>query len=252
MIGFRPPMGYPCAMADDQRLANPNAATSTGSAPARFSAEEFEDFLETAAAARIGRFELRGGELYRRKANSFLPARFTADEFEEFLRTAAAAKIGRFELRRGEIYRMNPTFTAHARMRFRLARLLEDTAAVVDPNLAVIDEVTVRFGEFVPLPDIVMFQGPVKAGAVPGSSVRLIIEVADTTLADDLGPKRDLYAAAGLVEHWVVDLVGKTILQHAQPVEGAFTRTHTVRRGEMAEALTLPGLHIDTAALPWD
>ena len=147
---------------------------------------------------------------------------------------------------------MNPTYAPHARMRFTLARLLHDAATRLSPDLEVLDEVTTKFGEFMPLPDIVLFGGVVLKGAIPAQSVRLIIEVADTTVADDLGPKRDLYAEAGLPEYWVVDMTSGAILLHADPVDGAFTRSKTIPRGSPAESLTLAGIVIETAALPWD
>ena len=180
------------------------------------------------------------------------PARFAPEEFDLLIESGVAAKLGRVELRRGEIYRMNAQHAPHARMRFKLARLLFDAAGKLSPDLEVLDEVTVRFGEFMPLPDIVLFSSPVSRGAIPAQGVRLIVEVADTTAADDLGPKRDLYAEAGLAEYWVVDMTSAVILQHADPVDGAFTRSRAVRRGETVDSLILAGLYIETAGLPWD
>jgi Uma2 family endonuclease len=178
------------------------------------------------------------------------PARFTPEEFELLIESGVAEKLGRFELRGGEIYRMNPTYAPHAHMRLKLTRMLEDSMAGL--NLVVLDEVTVKFDGFMPLADIVLFQGPVSRGPILGENVKLIVEVADTTLADDLGSKRDLYAEAGLPEYWVVDMTSGAILQHADPVDGAFTRSKTIPRGSPAESLTLAGIVIETAALPWD
>jgi Uma2 family endonuclease len=180
------------------------------------------------------------------------PARFSAEEFEMLIESGVAAKLGRLELRGGEIYRMNSTFAPHARMRMRFARLLEEASASLGDKVEVLDEVTTRFGAFMPLPDIVLFRMPVPRGPVPGENVLLVVEVADTTLADDLGPKRDLYAAAGVPEYWVVDMTAGVILLHADPVGGAFTRSNVISRGLPAESLKLLGLRIDTTSLPWD
>ncbi len=180
------------------------------------------------------------------------PARFSVEEFELLIESGVAEKLGRIELRGGEIYRMNPTYAPHARMRFKLARLLQDAAARLERDFEVLDEVTTKFGDFLPLPDVVLFSGTVLTGAIPAQSIRLIVEVADTTVADDLGPKRDLYAAAGLAEYWVVDMTAGVILQHATPVDGVYTQSRTVARGSTVESLTLTGLRVETAALPWD
>ena len=38
-----------------------------------------------------------------------------------------------------------------------------------------------------------------------------MIEVADSSLADDLGAKLEQYARAGIPRYWVVDVVGRTL-----------------------------------------
>jgi Uma2 family endonuclease len=48
--------------------------------------------------------------------------------------------------------------------------------------------------------------------------VSLLIEVSDTTLRFDLGPKSHLYAAAGIADYWVVDLNNRLLHVHRDPV----------------------------------
>jgi Uma2 family endonuclease len=47
--------------------------------------------------------------------------------------------------------------------------------------------------------------------------IGLIIEVADSSLAYDLGSKRARYARAGIVEYWVADLVNKRMHVFSDP-----------------------------------
>lgn len=47
--------------------------------------------------------------------------------------------------------------------------------------------------------------------------VKLVAEVADTTLEKDTQLKADLYARLGIPEYWVIDLNGRTVIQHRQP-----------------------------------
>lgn len=47
--------------------------------------------------------------------------------------------------------------------------------------------------------------------------VLLVIEVSDSSLKKDLGPKMQIYAAAGIVEYWVIDLVNRKLLVHTKP-----------------------------------
>jgi len=86
-------------------------------------------------------------------------------------------------------------------------------------------------------------------GAVPVEQVRLAVEVSDTTLADDLGRKRALYALGGIPEYWVVDLSARVVLQHWSPVGDAYARAAVVPFGGELASATLPGLVIPTAGL---
>lgn len=167
------------------------------------------------------------------------------------IESGAAEKLGRFELRRGELYRMNAEYAPHTRMKMALIFALKSALAKAGLNFEVAAEGTVRFGDFMPLPDVFLLTAYPSRGPIPGDRVPFVIEVADTTLADDLGSKRDDYAAAALAEYWVVDLSSGIILQHSAPQDGVFTRSETVRRGETAHSLTQADLSIETGSLPW-
>ena len=57
-----------------------------------------------------------------------------------------------------------------------------------------------------PLPDIAVVDGPPRAHARHPRTALLIVEIADTSLAMDLGQKASLYAAAGIADYWVIDV----------------------------------------------
>ena len=46
-----------------------------------------------------------------------------------------------------------------------------------------------------------------RAGRPLAEDVLLVVEVADSSLGFDTGEKADLYAAAGIADYWVVDVV---------------------------------------------
>ncbi len=59
----------------------------------------------------------------------------------------------------------------------------------------------------VPEPDLVWAVRRNYLGGKPGpKDILLIIEVADTSLADDTGVKAEIYAAAGIRDYWVVNI----------------------------------------------
>jgi Uma2 family endonuclease len=62
--------------------------------------------------------------------------------------------------------------------------------------------------------------------------VLLLIEVADTSRAFDLGTKHDLYAEQGITEFWVVDRQLGGIHVFRRPRDGIFTETRLYSKGE--------------------
>jgi Uma2 family endonuclease len=55
------------------------------------------------------------------------------------------------------------------------------------------------------------------------TQIRLLIEVSDTTLRFDLTTKASLYARAGIVEYWVLDLNNRKLIVHRDPVRGVYS-----------------------------
>jgi len=56
------------------------------------------------------------------------------------------------------------------------------------------------------------------------ADLRLIVEVSDTTLGFDLTAKANLYARAGVVEYWVLDVSARRLVVHREPVQGRYTQ----------------------------
>lgn len=72
------------------------------------------------------------------------------------------------------------------------------------------------------------------------TTASLVIEVADSSLTLDLGPKARLYAACRVPEYWVIDLKTNTLVVHRSPQRGRYTsvrrydRTRTVAAQKVA------------------
>ena len=95
-----------------------------------------------------------------------------------------------------------------------------------------------------PEPDLTVLAQPRQAyGAVNPrpADIRLAVEISDTTLAFDLRVKGRLYARAGIVEYWVVDVDGRRIVVHRNPQGGAYADVKSYGVGESVEPLSAPG-----------
>lgn len=180
------------------------------------------------------------------------PEPFTAREFERIARTGGFGDA-RLELRDGEIVKMSPKHVPHAEAEAVLFMALRDAVQAGDAGLGVLPGVSLALGDyFQPLPDLVIWEPAAldvsPSGPLPARAVRLVVEVAQSTLADDLGLKLASYARAGVAEYWVADVAKGRILLHAEPDGETYARREPRAFGERFDALTLP-LTIDTSAL---
>jgi Uma2 family endonuclease len=95
------------------------------------------------------------------------------------------------------------------------------------------DPITLATGE--PEPDVVVARGTIRdyARRHPGANdIALVVEVADATLNFDRVEKLLEYAAAGIVEYWIVNLIHRQIEVYRDPYAasaGAEFRKRDVR-----------------------
>lgn len=75
---------------------------------------------------------------------------------------------------------------------------------------------------------------------IRGDEVLLAIEVADTSLRQDLVHKRDLYARAGVAEYWVADLVNRRIIVHRSLAGGQWRDVFSLAGADLIAPASRP------------
>jgi len=68
----------------------------------------------------------------------------------------------------------------------------------------------------------------------------LLVEVANTGLVFDLTTKAALYARAGIMEYWVVDVRGRRLIVHREPGNGAYSSVVAFGENESVAPLAAP------------
>jgi len=168
---------------------------------------------------------------------------------EEYLRMGEAgvfAPEARLELIEGEIVEMAPIGSPHAGAVTRLNELLvQRTAgrALVSPQNPVIIS-----DRSVPQPDLALLKPRAdyyRQSHPKATDVYLVIEVADTTRAFDLGTKAPLYARCGITEAWVVDVNERAIHVFRDPGPEAYGTTYIARPGQSAACVALPEASVE-------
>ena len=176
--------------------------------------------------------------------------RITAAQVSVMVEAGASTGDLGVKLRGGLLYQTNPRYVPHLRAKTRLLFALADALQAIGSSLEASCEGFVELGESeIPLPDLIVWEPVEVRGSVPGEWVRLLVEVSDATLADDLGRKRTLCAAASVPEYWVVDLPGCALHQYWAPADGAYARSAVVPFGGTIRSATLEGLAVPTAFL---
>jgi len=94
----------------------------------------------------------------------------------------------------------------------------------------------------------VLGHGAIGDGPVPLGSVALVIEVADTTRARDLGVKVALYARNGIAEYWVADVQSKVIHQLWAPEGDRYAERREIAFAAPIAAATISGLTLNPLA----
>jgi Uma2 family endonuclease len=176
---------------------------------------------------------LRTRPLYRREYEALGAQGFFADEAVELLdgRIVLAAKEG----------------PDHAGVNSRLTRILVEGIPAHEGEVRVGNPLGISELSM-PEPDFAVVEQRPSYRAAHPTTASLVIEVARSSRRTDLGLKAVLYAAAGISDYWVVDLVHNEIVVHREPSATSFGSV-TRHAAGVVRALHHPGVAVDVADL---
>lgn len=175
--------------------------------------------------------------------------RFTERDYVLLSEHGAFDNYAKTELIEGVIYAVNAQFSRHIRVQSRLYRALADACDAVGGMAAWVEGSLAIDGESTPRPDMFVSSSLPEEGVVPLSSVLIVVEVADSSLDQDLGLKAELYARSGLPEYWVADVNGRVIHRMWSPTPQGFAQRDQIAFGNPITSATITGLTVSTDAL---
>jgi Uma2 family endonuclease len=151
------------------------------------------------------------------------PRRWTVDEYYHMGELGWFADQ-RVELIDGEVVEMPPKKDLHVASVSLTAKAI--ARAFGDGHWVRTQDPLHLINASEPEPDVAVVRGAERdyVGTGHPTSALLVVEVADTTLAYDIGVKASLYAASGIRDYRVVDLVGTIVHQHRNPVRDSGQR----------------------------
>jgi Uma2 family endonuclease len=181
-----------------------------------------------------------------------MPLRLTLEEYERMVDTGAfdALKHRHVQLLRGELRSMSPKGTSH----HRLTRFLNQWSVLISVahefQISCQDPIRIPSQISEPEPDI-SWHKPLKE--LPHhpepQDIFLLIEVAVSTVHEDLGEMADLYAQAGIQDYWVVDEPARIVHIFRKPAATGYIDHQRVAVGGDVRPLLYPEVVLNTAEL---
>ncbi|MBD2232192.1 Uma2 family endonuclease [Phormidium tenue] len=176
-------------------------------------------------------------------------AKWTLEDYHQMI-AAGILSDRRVELLNGEIIEMPPEGEPHAYYSRTSAKYLEqllgDRAEVLQGK-----PITIPTTQSEPEPDIAVVQPLgreyLRHHPYP-ENVFWLIEFSNTSLRKDSDPKANAYAAAGILEYWIVNLQTMGLIVMRDPVEGTYRSQATLTEGTISPP-TFPDISLSVKRL---
>jgi Uma2 family endonuclease len=178
---------------------------------------------------------------------AFAPAKrkLTADEYDRMGEAGILQEDERVELIDGEILEMPPIGDDHIGGVISLEVIFGGRLA---GRAFVSTQNPFRLSDYSePQPDIALLRPRddyYRTGKARPQDIFLLVEVARTSLDYDRDTKLPRYAAAGIVETWIVNLVDRCIEVYRDPTAAGYATRIVRRRGDTLAPAAFPDLTI--------
>ena len=178
------------------------------------------------------------------------PYRFTIDQYQRMGETGILHEDDPVELIDGVIVQMCPIGLKHIASVDRCTR--QFTQRIGDRAIVRVQSPFRLLPRSEPEPDILILRDrpDFYAGVAAGpEDILLVVEVADSSLDYDRRVKLPRYAAGGIPEAWIVNLVDDCVEVERNPSQGQYREHLLLRRGELLRPQALPDVVIPVEAL---
>ena len=209
-----------------------------------FTLEHYEHMVERGAFGceyEQKKVELLQGKIVEKGTDT--PAKFTLDHYEHMIAVGAFDEPYNIsaELLHGEIIMMSPMGPSHSNDIDFLAKWSFGVTANHPIRIRIQNPIRLPSDSSEPEPDICWVREQDYSQEHPNSEdVLLIIEVAESSLAIDRGPKLVAYAEAEIADYWIVNLIDKQIEVYRHPLNQAYQEKSIYRDDQKVSPLALP------------
>jgi Uma2 family endonuclease len=166
----------------------------------------------------------------------------TVSDVDAMVEAGILEENSHIELLDGVLVEMSPQGPPHAYALRHLMMLGAPVAVAAGLELSVQGPLDVGSRVSLPEPDFAIVpKTPIDRHP---TGALLVVEMGNTSLRMDLGPKARIYAAGGIPEYWVLDVQKREIVVHREPSGSKYEDVRRVGVGDtvtaVAVALTVP------------
>lgn len=210
---------------------------------ATFTIEHYEHMIERGAfgCGYEKKVELMRGKIVDKGTDT--PAKFTLDHYEHMITVGAFDEPYNIsaELLHGEIIMMSPIGEPHSSAVIEMTDWSYQVVDLKKVMIRVQTSLRMPIAGSEPEPDLAWVSRKVQLDKPPESDdVLLLVEVAESSLAIDRGPKLVAYAEAEIADYWIVNLIDKQIEVYRHPLNQAYQEKSIYRDDQKVSPLALP------------
>lgn len=171
--------------------------------------------------------------------------RFTVDEYYRMFETGVLPEDARVELINGDVLKMPPIGSHHNGAVDGFTEVLPE---LLGRRASIRIQGSLRVGVHGgPQPDVLVLRrrdDRYRTANPSAADVLLVVEVSESTLNHDRNVKGPMYAAAGILDYWIVNLVDRHIEVYRDPSPDGYTSIEVKQRGDSIQLLAFPDVSI--------
>lgn len=168
--------------------------------------------------------------------------RWTTAELDHLVGLGVFRADEQFELIGGEIVPMLPAGRPHEVMKEDLAEYLHSLAPK-DVKVRTEQQLNLDASTYTK-PDVLVRRAGTKSYDVDGTTVLLVVEIAESSLDYDTNTKARLYALFGVREYWVIDTKTRSTRVHRKPAAGGYSDVFEVSSEELVTPMLIPAMTV--------
>lgn len=174
--------------------------------------------------------------------------RFTADEYHRLGEAGILNEDDRVELLNGDLVVRDPVGGEHRTLVDSLTILFASRIGQDRYRIGIQNPISLDVHSE-PQPDVALYAASVRGRHPRPNEIFLLIEVSDTSLAYDQGPKLEAYARGGVREVWVIDAVRRRIFVYRNPDQGRYQLSLETKGDEVLMVEAFPNIALPVGAI---